>query len=329
MSEKTRDYSLDNIRCFLIFTVVFAHLLEVCTPFSGKEILTEFLYSFHMPAFIFLFGYHARFRVERIVYRWCIPYVVFQSLYILFARVVLKDDMPFQYTMPYWLLWYMMTCIFYQLLLPVYETASKRRQVMTVLWAFALALIVGFEDSIGYELSLSRFFVFQPWFLLGYYCKTNGVLDAISVRSKKYKVFVFALMAGIMLSVPFLYFTSADVGLLYGAYSYAECDSSLWMRLVASMMALCWIVFLFVGARPYVNNKYACLTSIGQNTWPIFLLHGFLVKAIPVYCPSVLGTPWRVLLLTAGILVVMGNRVLNKVVYFVGGFWMEKFSKDM
>ena len=31
-----RDDSLDNIRFVLIFSVVFAHLLEVCTPFPGK-----------------------------------------------------------------------------------------------------------------------------------------------------------------------------------------------------------------------------------------------------------------------------------------------------
>ncbi|MBQ1954388.1 MAG: acyltransferase family protein, partial [Clostridia bacterium] len=55
-SPPTRDYSLDNIRFILIFSVVFAHFLEVCAPFEGDWKIYKFIYSFHMPVFIFLFG---------------------------------------------------------------------------------------------------------------------------------------------------------------------------------------------------------------------------------------------------------------------------------
>ena len=55
-SFPTRDYSLDNVRFVLIFSVVFAHLLEVCTPFKGSSLIYKIIYSFHMPAFVFLFG---------------------------------------------------------------------------------------------------------------------------------------------------------------------------------------------------------------------------------------------------------------------------------
>ena len=56
-----RDYSLDNVRFVLIFSVVFAHLLEVCEPFTGSWLIYKFIYSFHMPAFIFLFGYNVKY----------------------------------------------------------------------------------------------------------------------------------------------------------------------------------------------------------------------------------------------------------------------------
>ena len=106
-----RDYSLDNVRFFLIFSVVFAHLLEVCTPFRWSWLIYKFIYMFHMPAFIFLFGYNAQYSPKKIVYRWCIPYVIFQCAYILFSRFVIKTDINFQFTTPYWLLWYMLVCI--------------------------------------------------------------------------------------------------------------------------------------------------------------------------------------------------------------------------
>jgi len=52
-SAATRNYSLDNIRFFLIFTVVFGHILEVCDQFAGSWLVYNFIYTFHMPAFIF------------------------------------------------------------------------------------------------------------------------------------------------------------------------------------------------------------------------------------------------------------------------------------
>ena len=91
-----RDYSLDNIRFVLIFSVVFAHLLEVCPPFGGSLQIYKFLYSFHMPAFVFLFGYHAKFAPKAIVYRWFFPYIIFQCAYISFSSFVLKNTWIFK-----------------------------------------------------------------------------------------------------------------------------------------------------------------------------------------------------------------------------------------
>ena len=45
-----RNYRMDNIRCILIFLVVFGHMLtwipEADTPY-------RIIYLFHMPAFLF------------------------------------------------------------------------------------------------------------------------------------------------------------------------------------------------------------------------------------------------------------------------------------
>ena len=49
-----RDYQFDNIRLLLIFFVVFGHLLE---SFAIGSLLYRFIYSFHMPVFIFINGY--------------------------------------------------------------------------------------------------------------------------------------------------------------------------------------------------------------------------------------------------------------------------------
>ena len=320
-----RDYAVDNIRFFLIFTVVFAHLLEVCAPFAGRWQIYKLIYTFHMPVFIFLFGYHVRFSAKRIVFRWCIPYVIFHAVYTIFAVRVLREPVAHPLTRPYWLLWYMMACVFYQVLLPLYDTTDRRRQILALVCVYALSLIVGFVDSIGYYLSLSRFFAFQPWFLLGYYCKKNGILEKLSVPGGKGAALVWVSAAVILLSIPFACNGKLPKELLYGSYSYASCAGALWMRAVAWVISLGWILFLFVGVRPRWNRKLPLVTAIGQNTWPIFLFHGFLVKLVQLRWPELVATPGRTVLLACGILLLLGNRVCSRAMDYPSFSWLEKW----
>lgn len=324
-SSSFRDNSLDNIRFILIFSVVFAHLLEVCAPFAGRGLIYKCIYVFHMPAFLFLFGYNARFSPKRILFRWCIPYVIFQWAYIAFSRFVLKSSTAFQLTTPYWLLWYMLVCIYDQLLLPLLDTDNKGRQLFTVLWAFVLSLLIGYAKSVGYPLSLSRFFVFLPWFLMGRFCRRNDLIEWLAQRPERRLLILLGAAAVLALLFPFV--GALPDGLLYGSYPYASCKGTVWMRLAASVMAFAVILVLCVGLRPYLGRKGFIITHIGQNTWPVFLLHGFAVKAAPVFFPALLRSPWRVLLLTCGILVLAGNKFCSRAVSFVSFSWLERFAE--
>ncbi len=319
-----RDYSLDNIRCFLIFSVVLAHLLEVCEPFFGSAYLYQFTYAFHMPVFIFLFGYNARYAPNRIIFRWCVPYAVFQCLYILFSRSVLNGSSAFQFSTPYWLLWYMLACIYYQLLLPLFDTEDRRKQILVLLCTYLISLLIGFEGSVGYYMSLSRFFVFQPWFLLGYYCKRNSLLDSAAAHGKVH--IPILLGASAMILVCAVFYIWFPTGLLYGSKSYFDCGGAPWMRVIVSVNSFSWILLLFVGMKPYWNKPLFLLTGIGQNTLPVFLLHGFLIKAIPVFWPYLVSSPWRVLLTACIMLILLGNKFMNKAIYYLSFSWLERIS---
>ena len=320
----TRDYAIDHVRFILIFAVVFAHLLEVCAPFPGCFLIYKLIYTFHMPAFIFLFGYNIRYSSRKIIYRWCLPYMAFQCAYLFFAKHILKSGVEFQFSTPYWLLWYMLVCIYYQLLLPLFDTDHKGRQVIAVLSTFVISLLVGFVQTVGYYMSLSRFFVFQPWFLLGYYCKKHDLLEGLSCKPKIRSFILLGSAAVMVMLVPSV--CTMPNGILYGSYFYAGCNGTVWMRVTSSVMAFVAILFLCVGMKPYLRRKLPLITTIGQHTWPIFLLHGFLIKAIPVYFPELVSTPWRVLLLTCAILVLAGNPFCTKAVYYASFSWLEKYD---
>ena len=309
-----REHSFDNIRFLLMFLVVFGHFIEIAVPFPGSILLYRVIYSFHMPAFIFLFGYFARFSPKRIALSWCLPYVVFQTLYMCFGRFVLKDGAALIYTTPYWLLWFMPVCIFYQLLLPVYDTDAKTGQAWRLGIACALALTAGFDNSIGYYLSISRFLVFQPFFMLGMYCRKNGTLSRINVSRKLCAVSVCA----VLLCILFVYCSRVPAKLLYGSYSYSAAGSSVFERAAVMAAAGVWIFFIFVVLRPRLNMRLPLITSIGRYTWPVFLLHGFVVKALPVIFPGWPDSLWLAFGAACVIMPVLGNRFCQRIVDFAG-----------
>ncbi len=322
--SKARDYSFDNIRFLLIFSVVFAHLLEIAAPFWGSWILYKVIYSFHMPCFIFLFGYFVKYKPDKIVFHWVLPYLVFQTYYLIFQKLFLKNEFVLQYTTPYWLLWYMMVCIFYQLLIPVFDTSSRRKQGFTVFCVFILALAVGYDYSVGYYLSLSRFFVFQPWFVLGYYCGKNNWLNRIDDwKGGSRKLVSIFLTLGIVLSSAFLYIKDVPNSILYGSYSYAELDGAIFVRGLVLLTAFIWISFIILVIRPRAGKKIPIISRIGQNTLPVFLMHGFIVKLVQLYYPELVSTPWGVILLTCMIVLLLGNVWAKKLINRISFSWVE------
>ena len=87
--------------------MVLGHLLEVASAFPHKQVIYTVIYSFHMPAFLFLSGMFARFDRVKWLFGLCLPYLALQTLYILFARQMYDPGLPLQFSQPYWLLWYL------------------------------------------------------------------------------------------------------------------------------------------------------------------------------------------------------------------------------
>ncbi|MCZ0856388.1 hypothetical protein OCL90_14675, partial [Enterococcus faecalis] len=53
-----RIYKRDNVKPFLIFLVTFGHILDrEASPSRLMDTINFWIYSFHMPAFIFVSGF--------------------------------------------------------------------------------------------------------------------------------------------------------------------------------------------------------------------------------------------------------------------------------
>lgn len=306
-----RQYGYDNLRFLLILLVVLGHLLEICPAFPGSRSLYRVIYVFHMPAFLLLFGYFAVFRWKRIIKGFLLPYLLFQTGYILFSNGVLGTALPMQYTRPYWILWYLLVCIFYQLLLPVCRTEKGWLQGLLLGASVCLSLWAGYRENIGYDWSLSRFLVFLPWFLLGVYFRMRET-QARKAYARVRWVWPGACLAVAVWSILYLHNAGFPNAALYGSYPYARLGYSAGVRLIFMVCALGWIGLLLPLFLGTLNRKLPLITAIGQNTLPVFLLHGFAVKAIARYGKSLWNIPGAVLWLTLSILLVFGNPLMGK-----------------
>ena len=297
-----RNVKMDNLKGILIVLVVVGHFLELCMGEGFSRYLYILIYFFHMPLFVYCSGYFAKCSGigERILKKMLFPYVIFQMLYILFERFVLKNDMEMQFSKPYWILWYLVALMVWTILLPVVATDSRKKQAMLLALAVIAALAAGYDSGVGRSMSLSRIIVYFPFFLLGYdlhmwdrereelpeegqetgrEVKTREI-DVLAVKYKKVlSVLVIAALIAIALFTG-IRMEAWKITWFYEASPYTDTGYDIEFRLFHLAVGTLGIL----GVRRFLpDKKLPVFDKLGQKTMPIYLTHGFLVKWIDMY----------------------------------------------
>lgn len=328
-NKHPRDYGFDNIRAILIACVVLGHLLEVCTPFRGHRFIYQTIYSFHVPIFIFISGYFARYNAKKVLFSWVFPLFIFQILYITVERL-LNINTTFQFSTPYWHLWFLLVCIFYQFLIPAYETTSFPKQILALICVTILSVVTGFDKTMGHYMALSRFFVFQPWFLLGYYFRKYHARQPEILFTKRKVLHSGVIIVVLCISIIAIYKCNLPNKIFYGSYPYDNVPTDLIYRLIVMLASFVWLVFFVKILRPLMQKKIPLITTLGQNTLPVYTLHAFATKGIDAKFPSLLSSPIYLIMITAAILFLFGNPFIGKIFRFLFSDGIMKiFSKKV
>src|SRR5690625_3817342 len=188
-----RNAYFDNAKLFLIFFVVFGHMIQ---PYIDSKYVGTFytwLYTFHMPAFIFLAGFYAKGKssadfIINLAKKLLIPYLIFQTIYTIYYFYIGKSGwLTDSIFYPHWSLWFLISLFSWHMLLIVYK---KMHPTIAITLAVSLGIIVGYFDPIGHLFSLSRTFVFFPFFLLGHLVSMEQLmfLKQTKVRSEERRV---------------------------------------------------------------------------------------------------------------------------------------------
>ncbi|MGG3468922.1 acyltransferase family protein [Neobacillus pocheonensis] len=322
VATSKRSKYFDNAKCILIFLVVFGHLISPLKEHDGILFtLYSVIFLFHMPAFILISGYFAKGYKKKgylikSVKKILIPYLIFQLIYSVYYYLNGQEEkLDFDLLHPHWSLWFLMSLFCWNLLL--YLFAELRWKGFVI--AIVIGIGIGYVDHIGSFLSLSRTFVFFPYFLLGYLLNSNQLKRVI--RAKYSLPLGFLILIGTLITVG-IGFPKDAVPWLLGDTSYAnmggkEISDGLFRGLQYGVTFI--VMFGFLTLIPSTQFK---LTKIGERTLYIYLFHGFIIKSFEAFIPD------------ESLSTFAGNYLLLFIISFLickvlGSYLMKKYTQPL
>ncbi len=175
-----RDARFDTLKGVLILTVVFGHFFTHDDSHGIiSESLANFIYSFHMPLFVFVSGYFTNNqRVLRSGVRILETYIIYQ----LVKGIAYNYSPLWLLIMPAPMLWYLVALILWRLLYAGLEKIGAKITWHFILILICLSVAAGFVPWIGREYALSRIIVFAPYFFLGVLVQKKQIIDVIKEK---------------------------------------------------------------------------------------------------------------------------------------------------
>ena len=192
-----RIYRYDNVKALLIFLVVLGHMT---TDYVSDNHLvrwtTLWIYSFHMPAFIFISGLvhkhyiteeranagvrgETRMRWDKVLGFFLCGYGL--KLFLQFTRTLMGQNPIWHWIQEPGIPWYLFVMAEYEMLFYLMRRIDgKAKPWMMIGGAFALSAAIGYFPSVGDTFCLSRMINFLPIYMIGYYLdmrKFNSFLE--------------------------------------------------------------------------------------------------------------------------------------------------------
>lgn len=260
--SKTEDriYLYDNIKGILMLLVVFAHIL---LPYQLDESINgifDFIYMFHMPAFIFLSGYLGKSEKSS-----SFPSII----RLIFLYFVFNSIMGFIYgfsslIVPLYSFWYLPALIVWRL---TAKYIAKFKDILLIL--VFIAMMAGFFPTLDNTLSISRIICFYPFYMAGYLYSEEKMKSVIDMKpSDRFSKGLLFLAGGVLIGLfSRSYFGFTDGALMMDGY-YTPIGAA--GRLVLfGIAALLIMVLLYITPR----RRLPLLSTLGKNSLWVYLLH--------------------------------------------------------
>lgn len=287
-TKAVRDDFADFIKYLLIWFVVLGHFIN---PYQHNVGITgslyNFLYSFHMPLFVFISGYfskhlnsYRRKNIDTLLY----PFIVFQLLNIVYTWIFPLELLEHNIFYPYHQNWYLLALFWWRTFSPYKQFFND---IVVIGFSILISLGVGFIPEWSGFMGLYKTAYFLPFFILGSYCED---LSKLLNKLMSHKKLWITLLCFVMLSVILLSFNKdtldiinyafkADMGYNNGVLSLVirTCSMGVSVLLCYAVLVIANILYNRLG------NRRLCFVR-GGGTVLAFLGHEFImIPLIRVY----------------------------------------------
>lgn len=272
MLQGERDTALDNLKGFLIISVVFVHLYDMLG--QGTPLLYTIrmvTLAVQMPLFVFLSGYfgkHVEKRRKAALSDYLIPFLLFNTLY--YWMRMGQSDVKYGLLRPLNMYWYLLTLLIIRLLMP---ELLRIKHILPV--AVVFALLAGGDNSFGRTLSLSRTACFLPFYLMGYYCTAEQMGR---IRRMPKLTAIIGGGAGAFLTL----FLTDTLKIAEGASHPFQLVSSYETQGLQPWEGILFRAGIYIAAPllgimllRLIPNRHSLLTHIGRGSMTVYLLHAF------------------------------------------------------
>lgn len=295
--RKVRDVRFDTLKGFLILSVVFGHFFtHEATHGVVSQALANFIYSYHMPLFVFVSGYFAdNQRFVKGGVKILETYVVFQLIKGLWYHY----SVLWLFIMPGPMLWYLFALFFWKLLNVGLNKVGIKVTPYWIIFCVVLSLAVGFVPWIGREFALSRFVFFAPYFFLGVYAQKIHILDLICSKVNL-KICCAVLMATLLFGTLCAAYSVKIRGIFAGTHPYrSDWQLAYLAARLVSYLTSTIVSVSFIRAFSFENKLIAI---IGRDSLKYYMFHGVCLMAI-----EALGMPWSTPLAIAYAIIVSAS----------------------
>lgn len=156
----------DNIKFVIITAVVIGHFADYfVSDFPTFKSIYLFIYAFHMPLFIFISGLFHSDKLIKQKWLFFVSVGLFQKIVLaLFSRVSGEIDVSFNLLRDSYTPWFMFVLATFSLMTYLLKDLNKRYILILFI---VVGCFIGYDESIGDYLYISRTILFYPYYLLG------------------------------------------------------------------------------------------------------------------------------------------------------------------
>lgn len=269
-----------------------------------------------MPLFVLLSGFFSRRKNDSREF-FCslkgiaLSLLIFQAISLLLLYFVRHEFTAEYLVKPYWTLWYLLSLIFWRIMLQFTPEKLLQKPVLYLIIASVVSVFSGLVLPYGQVLSIQRTLSFYPFFLLGYYMGQSLIKVPINSVTK-----VFAWVVIIIMSCLVFCGVMPDCSskLLLGSFQFSLnlIPAKLFLFACSVVMSLSFYIVFY---------EWSVLKKIGRDSLFYYLYHGLLIQFVLIPFFQYFDIQWNFITIIVSFLIMVfalwlmsKSRLLHKLI---------------